>query len=406
VRALVRLVWGRDLDPALRPVIAVSIVGPAAMSALFPFLGVWALDRLGASQVELSFGFLLGALAALLAGYGGGHLSHHVGLRQLLLFASAGQALIPLGLVFAGDRLVLGLVLVALFGVFGASAGGAEDAMVADLVPPEGLEAGYAAVRVAKNLGVSLGPPIGGLLLVGGAWSRLFFGVFVLGSLAWAIALRYLPRGGRYAPTAPPERGSLAVLRRDHAFLLFVGAMSLASMTYVAFDSLLAISLVRSHGISPATWGFLIVINPILVTLVQLRLTRAVAHVPAAVKLGVAMPLMGLPWLLLSAEDGPLFVAFLVLVFVTGEMLWVPTSQAVVAAFAPDDLRGAYMGAFGGAGQVAWAVTPFAGLQVRHAFGDAAMWAAVAGVSVLAAAGGAAAARRRVERPALASARA
>ena len=106
--------------------------------------------------------------------------------------------------------------------------------------------------------------------------------MFVVAAVAWAVAWRFLPSGGRYAPDAPPERGSFAVVRRDHAFLLFVGAMALASMTYVAFDSLLAISLVDSHGFSPATWGFIVVINPILVTFVQLRLTRSVAGVSRA----------------------------------------------------------------------------------------------------------------------------
>ena len=105
----------------------------------------------------------------------------------------------------------------------------------------------------------------------------------MLAALAWVLAWRFLPSGRRLRRrTSPPERGSFAVVRRDHAFLLFVGAMALASMTYVAFDSLLAISLVDSHGFSPATWGFIVVINPILVTLVQLRLTRAVARVVGA----------------------------------------------------------------------------------------------------------------------------
>ena len=65
-------------------------------------------------------------------------------------------------------------------------------------------------------------------------------------------------------------------------------------------------------------------------------------------------------------------------------MLWVPTSQAVVAALAPSDIRGAYMGAFGGTWSVGWAATPFLGLQVRHAYGDATMWSCVAVVGVIA----------------------
>jgi hypothetical protein len=116
------------------------------------------------------------------------------------------------------------------------------------------------------------------------------------------------------------------------------------------------------------------------------------------------MPLMGFPFLLLSVADGVVVVALLMVVFVLGEMLWVPTAQAVVAAFAPVDLRGAYMGLYGSTSQAAWALTPFLGLQVRHAYGDAAMWASVACISLFAAAGGAAAARGRGERAAVASA--
>jgi hypothetical protein len=65
-------------------------------------------------------------------------------------------------------------------------------------------------------------------------------------------------------------------------------------------------------------------------------------------------------------------------------MLWVPTSQAVVAALAPVDIRGAYMGAFGASWSVGWAATPFLGLQVRAAYGDATMWVCVACVGVVA----------------------
>ena len=86
---LVRLIWGRDLDPALRPVIGVAIGSSVAKATAFTFLGVWAIEQLDATQVELSFGFLGGAIAALAAGYAGGHLSDRVGRRAVLLTASA-----------------------------------------------------------------------------------------------------------------------------------------------------------------------------------------------------------------------------------------------------------------------------------------------------------------------------
>jgi MFS family permease len=385
-------------------VLAVSFVGGVATSTGFPFLGIYAIKHLGASQGQLSVGFLASAFAAGVAGYIGGHLSDHIGRRPVILVGWIGLTIIPLSFLLVGHHVFVGLALLASFGLFNSMGSAANQAMVADLVAPEQHELGYSGVRVAQNLGVSFGPVLGGVLLLGNSWSHLFLGMFVLAACATVMAVHFLPSRGRYTPETAPTRGSFAVVRRDRAFLLFIGSGVLAAMTYVAFDVLLPISLVSSHGIAPSTWGFLVVVNPILVTLVQLRLTRATAHISASVKLAVAMPLMGLPFLVLSADDAVPMVALIVFVFVIGEMLWVPTSQAVVAAFAPADIRGAYMGVFGGSWQAAWALTPFFGLQLRSAFGDAAMWRAVAVVSVLAAIAGAAAAWGRDPAPAVASA--
>jgi dipeptide/tripeptide permease len=97
----------------------------------------------------------------------------------------------------------------------------------------------------------------------------------------------------------------------------------------------------------------------------------------------------------LRFADGAGVVAVMMVVFVVGEMLWVPTSQSVASSFAPTDLRGAYMGVYGSTSQAAFALTPFAGLQIRAAFGDTAMWLAVAAVSIVAGAAGALVARER-----------
>src|SRR6478752_327452 len=379
-----RLVWGGDVDRALRPVLAVSLVGSIAGSSAYPFMGIWAIKHLHAPQVTLAFSYLVGAVLAGVMGYGGGHLSDHIGRRPLILFGWGFQAIVPLLLIGVGSHTYLGLGLLALMPAFGSLGGAADQAMVADLVAPERHEAAYASVRVAANLGVTIGPPIGGLLLVGGHWTHLWLGTLVLSAVGFAIAYRYIPRGGAYAPAGPPQRGSFAVIIRDHPFLLFMLASVFATMTYVATETLLPISVTTTHHLAPAAWGVLMIVNPLLVTLFQLRLTRWTAGLPASLKLGVAMPLMGVPFLLLNVNGSAPVIALVILLFVIGEMLWVPTSQAVVAALAPPDIRGAYMGAFGSTWSIGWALTPFLGLQVRDNYGDATMWMCVAAVGVVA----------------------
>src|SRR5262249_26086132 len=227
----------------MRPLLVVAFTETIAGFLLWPFLGIWALKHLGASQTQLSLTFLFGAFAAVAFGWLGGHLSDHVGRRPVMLVAMTSLVVTPLLLIAVGRHVIAGLVAVTLFGVGGAMFNAANYAMVADLLPPDRRGAGSASVRVANNLAGCVGPPLGGLLLIGDSWTRLALGSGALGAVALAFGLRLLPRHGLYAPETAPERGSFAIVRRDSPFLLFVRSSRPASMTYLAFHSLLPISL-------------------------------------------------------------------------------------------------------------------------------------------------------------------
>src|SRR3954452_12744106 len=97
-----RLVWGGDVDRALRPVLAVSLAGSIAGSASFTFLGIWAIKDLHAPQVTLATAFLAGAALSAVTGYLGGHISDHVGRRPMILVGWGFEAVVPLALLAVG----------------------------------------------------------------------------------------------------------------------------------------------------------------------------------------------------------------------------------------------------------------------------------------------------------------
>ena len=384
VRHVIRLLWGDDLDDALRPVLGVTLVGSAAGSAMWSFVAIWAVDELGA-KAALPFALLVGAILSALSGFAGGYLSDRIGRRRVILIGSGVMVAYPLVLLALSNEKWAGLTALALAGAFGALGGSVAQAMVADLVAPERRQSAYASVRVAANMGVVVGPPLGGLLLVLGGWTALFPCVAVLSAIAWLVAYRYLPRRGAFAPDGPPERGSLSVILADRRFLLFLGSAVFAWLTYVAYEIVLPVSLVDGYGYEPAAWGFLVWVNPLLVALFQVRLTRLTTPIPPAPKLVIALLVMGLPFALLVWTHSLAAIVFVIVVFVVGEMLWVPTSQAVVAELAPTDIRGAYMGAFGSAPAIGFAIAPLIGLQARNSFGDETTWALFAVIGVVAA---------------------
>ncbi len=379
---LFRLIWGDDVERALRPLLIVGFVGSLGGSACWTFVGIWAIDELQASSSQLGLYFVAAAVISASMGYLGGHVSDHLGRRPVILAGWGLTAFVPLSWTLVDDYKTA-VPLLLLLSLFGPIAMAATQALVADVVPPERHEHSYASLRVANNLGVTLGPPIGGALLLTGNYDVLWIGVTVIGALELFLAWRLLPARGEYAPEAPPARGSFGVIRRDGAFLLFLVAMVLAHLVYFAFEAVLPIAAVDSYGLTPAAWGFLVIVNPLLVTLFQLRLTRRVERYPAAPKFALAMLLMGWPFLLLSLNSSVAVIAVVILIFVFGEMLWIPTSQAIAAGLAPADLRGAYMGAFASTSSAGFALGPFVGLQVRGGFGDSAMWGFFAGVAVI-----------------------
>jgi predicted MFS family arabinose efflux permease len=393
-RSLARLVGAGDVPEALRPLVAITFAASLAASSGLNYTGIWAIERLHASSVAIGVGFFFTALASSAGGALGGHLSDRRPRRQVAVAAWLAQTVYWLLLLPIGQgHVVWGLTLMVFSGV-GVSIGtSAIQAMVADVVPREEQQVGYASLRVAQNLGIALGPPLAAAFVYIGSWPTLFAGASVLSLGALGAIVRRFPARGEHAVDQTSRRRPLAVIRRDRGFVVFLGSTLLAFLVYVAFATVLPISLVGSHGLSPATWGLLAAINPVLVTLLQLRLTRRVEHVPPAAKLAAALLLMGLPLLVLTKTGSVAAAALVIVVFVVGEMLWLPTSQKVVVDFAPGDLRGAYMGAFSSVASVGYALAPFVGLTIRSQLGDPAMWIGFAACSVVAAASGAAATR-------------
>jgi MFS family permease len=361
----------------------VGLLQAIAESAQASFLGLWALRELGSSQAELGVTFTAAAIAAVIAGNVGGHLSDRIGRRRPILVASAALALLSGCLAFANGNVLLGLTIVVLLGGAAGMLFAAQQALLTDLVPRERHENAFASQRVVQNIGYMGGPVIGaGLLTI--SWRVLFLGVAAFGALALIVALQAIPRHEPVESDDRSEGSSLRVVLRDPSFAILLAAGTLATMVYLSYETLLPISLVQSHGVAPAAWGILLALNPVVVVLCQIRLTARVGKLSEFTRLAVGIAAMGLPFLLVSVSTALPLLVLMLLLFVLGEMLWGPPSQSLIARLAPDDMRGAYFGASSAMWPAAFALGPLIGLQVRGAFGDAAMWASVAVTGALA----------------------
>ena len=233
------------------------------------------------------------------------------------------------------------------------------------------------------------GPPLGALLVYLGGWNAFLLGIAALG-MAGAILTAVLIREAQPA-RASERQGSLREVLRDRPFALLLLSALLAFTDYCGFETVLPVIAVSVYGLAPSTWGLLFVISPALVVIGQLRLTRATARIPPGPRLAAATLLMGLPFLLFLASTSVAVIAAVIAAFILGEMVWMPTSQAVAAEIAPMETRGTYFGALAAMTGPAWTLAPFIAFQLKAHASVTSVWLFFAAIAVAGAVAGAAA---------------
>jgi predicted MFS family arabinose efflux permease len=393
MRRAFRMVFG-EVDRRILPILPVTLIYAASFSTFWVYVGVYAVKGLGWHAGEVGVLFLASAPPAAVANYLSGRLADRVGRRLPIVWSFLAASAITASLAAFGDRKALAFALVVALGVVGAPAYSLDRVLVADLVPEEeAREAGYATLRVAGNLGVFAGPPLAALLIAAGGWTAFLAAITALGLAGAAAALALLPRDAVPAGAGRPPGGALRLVVRDRPFVLLLVSTLLGFFVYCGFETVLPVIAVSTYGLSPATWGLLVAISPLLVVLLQLRLTRAASGIPAGRRLAGALLLMGLPFLALTGASSVGAIAAVIVVFVLGEMLWTPTTQAVAAGLAPPPVRGTYFGALAATTGPAWTLAPFLALELRTHAGVAAVWVLFAVLAAAGAAAGLAAAR-------------
>jgi MFS family permease len=339
---------------------------------MFPFFTLYITRRFGVGMTEVGVIFGLFSIASVAGSIFGGALTDRLGRKGMLIFGLVTSALTSLlmGLVssielFFGSALVVGL--------FVNAGGPAQQAMVADLLPDEKRTQGFGILRVMANLAVTIGPAIGGLLAAR-SYLYLFICDAVLSLItAGIVALvieetRPAPREGEPEQTMAQTFGGYRDVLRDATFILFIGAYILMALVYMQMNSTLAVYLRDTHSVSEQGFGYILSLNAAMVVLFQFFITRRISKYRPLNMMAIGALLYAVGFGMYGFVSA--YVLFLVAMAIVtiGEMLTAPTAQAMVAHFAPEDMRGRYMAIFGFSWVIPLTVGPLlAGLIMDNA---------------------------------------
>lgn len=332
---------------------------------LFPFFSLYITKFFKVGLTEVGIIFSLFSIGSIIGNFIGGAAADRFG-RKAILFA---------GIIISGlSSLLMGsiedfkmfYVLALILGIVGSIGQPAQQAMVADLLPPELQADGFGIIRIAANLSVALGPFLGSLVLglsnsvdFGGIFTRnpyfiLFVGDAVFSTITAIIVLIKIPETKPEKSNKEKSEDSMIhtftgyfKVLSDGLFMIFVLLSSLVSLVYMQMNSTLSVFLRDQYGFVDIYFGYLLSMNAFMVVFFQFPITHAIKNQNPVKMMALGTFLYAIGFGMYGFVSTPIYFVLAMIIITLGEMIISPFSQSIVAKLAPEDKRGRYMAVFG-----------------------------------------------------------
>jgi MFS family permease len=298
-----------------------------------------------------------------------------------------GRAILMLGLGLA-DSLFSFSILIVLSGFFGYLFNPALNSMVADLVEPEQRTEAYALMRIVSNLGIAIGPAIGGFIA-----TRSYFVSFVVAALASAIYFFIIlfftretkPELSTVHGDPVTDTMGYGPIVRDVSFLAFCLSYVVMGIAYAQMMTILPVYMKDGFHIVESQFGLIMATNAAMVVLFQFPVTRMLRRLALGptLTLGALFVAVGLGTVAFSSSF-PMFLMSMVIVTI-GELIFFPACITFVADIAPESMRGRYMGVFGMSLGASFGMAPVLGGFINDNIGPVFIWHIMASVAFLSA---------------------
>lgn len=378
-----------------RPVWLISVATLVNRSGtmVLPFLTLFLTSQRGFTATEAGQTLGLYGLGGVAGSYLGGWASDHVSPRRVMevSLVLTGIGFLLLGMAEARWEILLMMVVLSLVGEAFRPACSA--AIAAETGPGERVRA-FALNRLAVNMGMTLGPAVGGFLAAREySWLFRVDGVtcIIASLLLWAAFRREPPVVRAAAPVdgGPADRSPW----RDGPFLTAMFLLFLLAIVTFQIISTYPLTLRDLYGFNEARIGLVLAINTLIIVLFEMVLVHSLQKRSPLrlVAVGSFIFCIGFGLLPFGSGFGSglafAYVAFTVAIWSVGEMLTLPVMGGVVANRAGERSRGRYMALFTVAFEGAFVISPMAGTWVYQRYGPAALWLGCMAVGVVLLAG-------------------
>jgi predicted MFS family arabinose efflux permease len=352
-----------------------QVVNRSGTMVIF-FLTTYVTRKLGFTVVQAGSVMAAFGVGSMLGTWLGGRLCDRLGAYHVQKLSLGASAVLLVLLQAPRSLWSLALIVLAL-AAFSEALHPANAAATAQICTPELRPKGFALNRLAGNLGVSIGPVVGGYLALRDY--RWLFWVDGLTSLAaCGLAITFLPSAGPHGAKGPEAVAPAVPARRNGAFLRLLPLVFGIALVFAQFFSTYPLYLRQHYGMPESSVGRLIAVNTLLIVTVEMLLMHALRRRAPARVVAIGTLLLGLGFGLTAFGRTTAFAAFSVVVWTFGEMLTLPMLLTLTTLRSDPAAMGEYQGLTSLAFATATTLGPLLGARLWASAGPEWVWYACA----------------------------
>jgi predicted MFS family arabinose efflux permease len=347
-----------------------------AGAMVLPFLSLYLVKDKGFSFPEVGWIMTSYGVGSFLGAWIGGKLTDVLGYYKVIIWSLFLGGLGFIGLQFLDS--FYGLC----FGMFGLI-------LVADAYrpavfvacdaysKPENITRGIALIRLAINMGFSIGPVLGGIIIANISYTSLFWIDGVSCMLAAILLYVFLkPKTVRSeSKEAIVEKEGISPYRNG-IYLLLIAIMVLSGMMFVQYFSVIPLYYKEAHFLSEAVIGLILFINGAIIVVFEMPLVGWLERINISKTMAtfLGMVFLAASFIVLNISDWTGVLILGMILMTLGEMIGSPFSNALALSMAPKGRKGSYMGMYTMSWSLAHIIGHNGGMQMVDRFGYDVTW--------------------------------
>lgn len=351
---------------------------------VIPFLSLYLSDDLCFSFGQIGWVMTSYGLGSLLGAWIGGKLSDQIGYYKVIL-----GSLLLTGISFFIVQYFSSFWSICIsFFVLIAIADAARPAFFVALSAyskPENKTRSLTFIRLAINLGFSMGPALGGIIIATVGYSGLFWIDGITCIIAGFIMIKTLhPKKARILDKEVVVDNPTPA-HSDGVYILFLVALTLFGFIFVQYFSTIPLYYKEVHFLSERNIGLILALNGALIFIFEMPLIAYLESTSFS-KIGSVISgfiLTGISFILLLVSPWVGIVVIGMIIATVGEMISFPFGNAFALDRAKRGRQGAYMGMYSMSFSLAHIFGHNSGMQFINQYGYDNTWLLMAGIAVI-----------------------